>query len=104
MAQFDVHRNAGRGAKHIPFLLDVQSDLISVVGSRIVVPLVRAAAFGRPAPARLYPALTVEGISVIMLTTDIASILRSELGSKVASLSDRWSEIRDALDFTFQGY
>jgi toxin CcdB len=104
MAQFDVHRNSGRDARHIPYLLDVQSDLISRVGSRIVVPLVHAAMFGQPTAARLYPEFVVEGMSVIMVTTDLASVLRSDLGSKADSLADKRDAIRDALDFAFQGF
>ena len=104
MAQFDVHRNSGRDIRHIPFLLDVQSDLISSAGSRIVVPLVRTHAFGEPRAPRLYPVFMVDNISVVMVTTDLASILRSELGTKVTSLAEHRDTIRDALDFLFQGF
>lgn len=103
MAQFDVYRNPGADAKHAPYLLDVQSDLLSDVTTRIVVPLARAAVHPKSV-ARLYPEFEIEGVRVVMLTTDLAGVGKSEIGPKVGSLSDRWSEIRDALDFAFQGY
>ena len=104
MAQFDVYRNPGHSARHVPFLLDVQSDLISTAGSSVVVPLVRANVFGEPRAARLYPLFIVDGLSVVMVTTDISSILRPELGIKVTSLAVQRDAIRDALDFLFQGF
>lgn len=103
MAQFDVYRNSGPGSKHIPYVLDVQSDLVSSVATRIVVPLVRASMFQR-STSRLHPSFEVEGVVVMMLTTELAGILPSGFGAKVGSLADRWNEIRDALDFAFQGY
>jgi toxin CcdB len=103
MAQFDVYRNIGPGAKHIPYVLDVQSDLVSGVATRIVVPLVRASMFNRSA-SRLHPRFEVDGVPVMMLTTELAGVLPVTFGGKVGSLADRWHEIRDALDFAFQGY
>jgi toxin CcdB len=102
MAQFDVYRNPGPDAKQVPYLLDVQSDLLSGVLTRIVVPLARATI--HPKAARLYPEFEVEGLRVIMLTTDLAGVGKSEIGPRVGSLADRRGEIRDALDFAFQGF
>src|SRR5262245_9353408 len=103
MAQFDVYRNPGADAKTIPYLLDVQSDLLADVTTRIVVPLFHAKSYGRPA-RRLNPVFTVEGHSVVMSTTELAGVLPIALGARVSSLADRRDEIRDALDFAFQGY
>ena len=47
MAQFDVHRNPNAAsAKAIPFLLDVQADLLSGLATRVAVPLARPDAVG----------------------------------------------------------
>lgn len=101
--QFDVHRNTGADSKHVPYLVDVQSDLLSGVPTRIVVPLVRATVYGK-AETRLCPLFEIEGVKVIMLTTDLAGVLPAILGPKIGSLADRRDEIRDALDFAFQGF
>jgi len=40
MAQFSVHRNTNASTKAaMPLLLDVQSDLIADLGTRVVAPL-----------------------------------------------------------------
>ncbi|MGH8711698.1 MAG: CcdB family protein, partial [Burkholderiales bacterium] len=40
MAQFDVYRNANPATRaRIPYLLDVQSDLLEPLTTRVVVPL-----------------------------------------------------------------
>jgi len=103
MAQFDVYRNPGADSRRIPYLLDVQSDLLAGVATRVVVPLVRASEYAKPT-RRLQPAFEVEGKAMVMLTTDLASVLRSELGAKVTSLADRRDEIAAALDFLFFGF
>jgi len=100
MAQFDVYRNPGPDSKPVPYLLDVQSDLLRDVLTRIVVPLARATL--HPKAPRLYPEFDVEGIRVVMLTTDLAGVGKSEIGARVGSLADHRDTIRDALDFAFQ--
>ena len=39
MAQFDIHRNTAARAEDFPYLLDIQSDLLDRLGTRLVVPL-----------------------------------------------------------------
>lgn len=42
MAQFDVHANPNPSTQEeIPYLLDIQSDLLESLATRVVVPLVR---------------------------------------------------------------
>lgn len=103
MAQFDVYRNPGADSRRFPYLLDVQSDLLSGVATRVVVPLARLADYVKPT-RRLHPVLNVDGKDTVMLTPDLAGVLRSELGPKVGSLADRRDEIVAALDFLFQGF
>ena len=103
MAQFDIYRNPSPDAKYVPYLLDVQSDLLTGIDTRIVVPLFHEKAFG-PASKRLNPIFDIEGISVVMSTAELAGVLPAVLGKKVGSLAERRDEIRDALDFAFQGF
>lgn len=43
MPQFDVYRNRNpRSRRSIPYLLDVQSDLLTALSTRVVVPLIKA--------------------------------------------------------------
>ncbi len=103
MAQFDVYRNPTPASKYVPYLLDVQSDLLGGIDTRVVVPLFHAKAFG-PVSQRLNPTFDIEGNSVVMSTAELAGVLPLALGKKIGSLADRRDEIRDALDFVFQGF
>ena len=48
MAQFDVFENPNKETNQVvPYLLDVQADLLDTLSTRIVVPLVAASAMGR---------------------------------------------------------
>jgi toxin CcdB len=49
MPQFDVHRNTGSDmAGIIPYLLNIQHDMLRDLSTRIVVPLFRQSAFRKP--------------------------------------------------------
>jgi toxin CcdB len=104
MAQFDVYRNTNPATRaRIPYLLDVQSDLLDPLATRIVVPLCKPEVLaGKPAE-RLNPALEVEGRSVLMLTPELAGVPRKILGERIANLAAERSAIIAALDLAFTG-
>lgn len=96
MAQFDVHR-LGEG-----LVIDCQSDLLSHIASRFVVPLVHVANAPRAAP-RLNPVFVVEGEEFVMVTESAAAVRSRQLGPIVASLAERSFEITGALDVLISG-
>jgi toxin CcdB len=103
MPQFDVHRNPDpRTRAEIPYLLDVQSDLLGSLATCVVVPLVSATEMDKPAK-RLNPQFNVEGKTVIMSTAELAGIPRRALGEKVGALQEQRAEIIAALDLLFTG-
>lgn len=103
MAQFDVFSNANPAScRDIPYLLEVQSDLLDVLATRVVVPLVRAMEMGMAAKT-LNPQFEIEGVSVVMSTSEIAGVPRRAIGEKIASLQHRREEIIAALDLLFTG-
>jgi toxin CcdB len=105
MARFDVYPNTGPHAANIPYLLDVQSDLLQGLETRIVVPLRRRDRF--PAaniPERLSPVFEVEGILCLMETPKLAAVPLKLLKEPVTSLAQQQQAITGALDFLFQGY
>lgn len=57
--QCGVHLNRDDETGNMPFLVDIQADLLADLETRVVVPLVHAAIFGRRAN-RLHPLFTVE--------------------------------------------
>ena len=99
MARFDVHpRPDGPG-----YLLDVQSDLLGRLNTRVVVPLLPGES--GPAPAqRLNPGFTVHGKTVWMHTQFMAAIPAGELGAPLARLDHEREAILSAIDFLHQGW
>lgn len=103
MAQFDVYRNPNPSTwGEVPFLVDVQSDLLDPLATRVVVPLMTTIAMPRPAKY-LNPVFEVEGIRVVMSTPELAGVLKSSLGAVVGSFRERRSDIIRALDFLIAG-
>ena len=103
MAQFAVHRNTNPATRSaIPLLLDVQNDLLEGLGTRVVIPLYKAAGECH-AIERLTPRLEVAGDSYIAMTSELAGIPRKTLGAQVADLAHRRNDIVAALDFLFTG-
>ena len=104
MAQFDVYRNPNAATRaRIPYLLDVQSDLLDPLATRIVVPLCKPEVLsGKPAE-RLNPAFAVEGRKLLMLTPELAGVSRKALGERVANLAGERGAIIAALDLALTG-
>ncbi|MGH8728562.1 MAG: CcdB family protein [Burkholderiales bacterium] len=103
MAQFSVHRNANpKTSKAVPYLLDVQSDLLESLVTRVVVPLILAKQFGLAAK-KLNPSFEIDGEAVSMSTAEIAGVPVKALGEQVCSLGDWRDDIVAALDLLFYG-
>ncbi|MGP9767730.1 CcdB family protein, partial [Halomonas sp. AOP13-D3-9] len=59
MAQFDVYPNPSKTSKtHYPYLIDIQSALLTDLATRIVIPLARREALGELAMRGLTPEIT----------------------------------------------
>jgi toxin CcdB len=105
MARLDVYLNPGAHAGTTPYLLDVQSDLLDGLGSRVVVPLRRLEHFPSVSlPERLIPVVTIDGKAYLLETPKMGAVPQRVLKTPVASLVNEQSRIMDALDFLFQGY
>ncbi|HEX5394048.1 MAG TPA: CcdB family protein [Rhodocyclaceae bacterium] len=105
MARFDVYRNIGGHQERVPFLLDVQSELLDRLDTRIVVPLRKRSADGDGAMiVGLTPELELDGEIYVMETSKLGAVPVRALRSKVASLNDQHDRIVAALDFLFQGF
>lgn len=104
MAQFDVHINSNPETKQsIPYLLDVQTDLLDNLTTRVVVPLIAATATGKAAK-HLNPQFEIQRTSVVMSTAELAGVNLHVLGEKVCSLKEQRNEIIAALDFLITGF
>ena len=99
MARYDVYRMGGDSG----FVLDCQADVLGMLNTRFVVPLLppeQAPLAGE----RLNPAFTIAGEQVIMYTQFAASVPASQLREPVESLADEHLVIMNALDMLVSGY
>lgn len=105
MARFDVYRNPSAQADHTPYLLDVQSNLLDGLDSRVVIPLRSMDHYAQvKLPTRLTPVFQIQGQDYLLETPKMAAVPVRILKDCVASLNAEQSRITDALDFLFQGY
>jgi toxin CcdB len=88
-------------AAHRPYLVVLQSDLVSGLRSTIVAPLVGRQEF--EGARRLNPILTIEGREFWLATHELFAIDQRMLRQRVASLADDRYTITAAIDFLFTG-
>jgi toxin CcdB len=102
--QFTVYRNkSSRSKSTFPFLVDVQSDLLEQLQTRVVIPLTRTAGVAKRPLSELTPALAFDGDSYVLMTPQLAGVARSELGAPAGSLAGERNAIIAAMDFLLLG-
>ncbi|WP_415398325.1 CcdB family protein [Sulfurimonas sp. CS5] len=101
MAQFDIYENTNQKTNgEIPFLLDIQNDILKNLSTRVVVPLVL-----NMKPAKiLNPQFKINDLTVTMSTAELAGISMDNLGSTICSVKDKRDEIISAVDFMTTGF
>ena len=105
MAQFSVHENPNPRTKgDVPYLLDVQADVLSVLATRMVVPLYHQGAMHSRAMTRLTPVLRFKNKPLIAMVPEMAGIHRRELGTIVGDLPAVRGEIIQAIDLLVTGF
>lgn len=105
MARFDVFANTGPQAVATPYLVDVQSDLLDGLGSRVVIPLRRLSHFAPvKLPETLMPVFVIAGEDCMLETPKMAAVAQRILKAPVASLAAEQGRIVAAMDFLFNGY
>lgn len=102
MAQFDIYKT---DMKLAPFLLEVQSNLLSEIDTKVVIPLIENKKSSPKQLARLHPVISIEGKEYILRTAELGAIPKSLLADPVANIEEEYRQhIIDALDFLIQGF
>jgi toxin CcdB len=105
VAQFAVYKNKNSRTKSgFPFLVDVQSDLLEPLQTRVVIPLTKVAGLTRKPVSHLTPSIKFDGDAYILLVPQLAGIARSDLGVQAGSLADQRQTILAAVDFLLTGF
>ena len=105
MPQFAVYRNRNPASRtRFPLLLDIQSDLLEGLATRVVVQLALATSAARSRSMRtLTPILKFEGKEFLMLMPQVAGIPACELGPTAGHLASDRDKIIAAVDFLLSG-
>jgi toxin CcdB len=101
--QFDVFANPDANeAVYRPFLIVLQSDLVSNLRAAIVAPLVRRQ--DMVGAQRLNPLVTVGGEEFWLATHELFALDRRILRKKIVSLAEHRDHVIAALDMLFTGF
>ena len=103
MAQFDLHANPNPATRDaVPYLLDVQADLLDALATRVVIPLLPLGPGDRPIE-RLNLVVEHDGCKMMLSTAEMAGVPLAALGERVGSLSASRDDIVAAIDFLVCG-
>lgn len=104
MAHFSVYQNKNKTTlARYPFLLNIQNDLLVMMQTCVVVPLMPVQAMAHSPISKLTPVLQVQGQDYCMITPQLAGIHKRELGAEIEVLSACQHEIIAAIDFLLSG-
>lgn len=102
--QFDVYDNpSARMRDQYPFVVDVQSNLLSSLATRMVMPLAVTSLAASELPRSLCPVVTVRQKSLMLVPFEAAPLDKRLLKTEVTSLRDRASDIIAAMDAVMSG-
>jgi toxin CcdB len=102
VAQWDVYPNPSERARgELPFVVDVQSDLLAGLRTRLVVPL--AAEVTAALPPRMCPRLDIGARRLQLLPQEAGAVPANSLRRPVVSLRVQQHQIVDALDAVISG-
>ena len=104
MAQWDVYPNPSpRTRAELPFFVDLQSDLLSALETRLVAPLARTLLNAKGLPRRLCPTFSIDGEPLALIAHEAGAVDARQLKRAVASLRAEAHVITDALDAVISG-
>jgi toxin CcdB len=101
MAQFDVYKNENPQTNQtVPFLLDIQNDILKSLQTRVVIPL-----SNNYKPIKgITKEFFIENQKVAMITTQMGTVHINELENKISNLNNHKDEIKNSLDFLVYGF
>tara|TARA_R110002096_G_scaffold50971_1_gene133403 strand:+ start:513 stop:812 length:300 start_codon:yes stop_codon:yes gene_type:complete len=99
MPKYDVFLNpSGDG-----YLLDVQTDLLCDLNTRVVIPLLPTSRAPKPA-RRLNPIFDLDDEPVVMVTQFMAAVPTVILKTSVGKLDEEFEKVTAAVDMLIQGF
>ena len=104
MEQFTLYRNENKNSKKAyPYFVDVQSDLLEELNSRIVIPLSSQKTLNNINAKKLCPVIEINEGAFVLLTHQMTSVPRSALKNKITTLGQYRYDILGAIDLLLTG-
>ena len=102
--QFDVYENPSPRMRDVyPYVIDIQSNLLSALATRMVVPLAITSLSAKDLPSGLCPTITVNSKALMLVPFEAAPLDKRLLKVEVASVQARAHEIVAAIDCVMSG-
>ena len=101
MAQFDVYKNENdQTNQKVPYLLDIQNDILDSINTRVVIPLVK----DKKDFKGLKKEFMIENQKVYLTTSQMGAVHKNELKTKITTLINQKEEIKNSIDFLIYGF
>ena len=102
--QFDVFENPSSRMRDVyPYVVDVQSELLGALPTRMVVPLSVTSLAALDLPRRLCPIIVIDDQSLMLVPFVAAPLDKRLLKKKIGSIQERSYEIIAAMDSVLSG-
>jgi len=102
--QFDVYENTDKDTKKVyPFFVDIQTNLLDTLNSRVVIPLTQIKNVSKEYPKNLCPNVSIDNKDYTLLSHQITSVPISLLKKKSISIESHRLDIVAAIDFLVTG-
>ena len=104
MPQFTLYKNKDKSSsKTYPYFVDVQSDLVDNLNTRMVIPLIPTKLLGKKVPSLLCPIIHLDEGEFVLLTQQMTSVPVKILTDPVNELSTFRNQIIASIDFLITG-
>ncbi len=105
MSQFSIYNNQNQlSKKNYPYLISVQTSLLDDLETRLVIPITPKQIYSGKPIKELNPIIELKGKEYLVLTQQMASIRKNELGSFVCDISLCRQAILSSIDFLITGF
>jgi toxin CcdB len=105
MARFSIYQNPEDKTKTTPYLLDVQTDLLSGLNTRVVIPLRKSGQYKSLSSSQdLIPSFVIHGKGFVLDTPRMAAVPIQHLKNEVGNLREQQHIVMTAIDRLFHGF
>ncbi len=105
MEQFDILINKNiKSRNEVPFLINLQSDPMDLLATRIVAPLRETSKYSDQVLTKIHIPISINSTDYTIFISELASIPTNVIGEKVIHANFLRQECTDAIDLLFTGF